>query len=133
MTSLLDTNVIVRFLTGNNDEKFKGVYVFFQDIEQGKIKIELKLIVLFQTIFVLKSFYKVPKSQIVKAMKGLLKLRGLKILDKKTVVSMIDIWDSNNIEIVDAYLIACLEKNSQNILYSYDRDFDKFKIRRHEP
>ena len=133
MISLLDTNVIVRFLTENHDEKFKGVYHFFQDIEQGKITVELKLIVLFQTIFVLKSFYKVPKIQIVKAMKGLLKFKGLKITDKKIVASMMDIWDSNSIEIVDAYLIACLEKNSQNILYSYDKDFDKFKIKRHEP
>ena len=133
MISLLDTNVIVRFLTGNTDEKFKGVYDFFQDIEQGKISVELKLIVLFQTIFILKSYYKVPKGKIVKAMKGLLKLKGLKIIEKKTVVSMMDIWDSNNIEIVDAYLIACLEKNSQNILYSYDKDFDKFKIKRQEP
>ncbi len=133
MISLLDTNVIVRFLTGNSDDKFKGVYVFFQDIEQGKINIELKLIVLFQTIFVLKSFYKVPKSQIVKAMKGILKFKGLKIIEKKTVVSMMEIWDSNSIEIVDAYLIACLKKNSQNTLYSYDKDFDKFKIKRNEP
>ena len=133
MISLLDTNVIVRFLTGNTDEKFKGVYDFFQDIEQGKISVELKLIVLFQTIFVLKSYYKVPKGKIVKAMKGLLKLKGLKIIEKKTVVNMMDIWESNRIEIVDAYLIACLEKNSQNILYSYDKDFDKFKIKRNEP
>ena len=133
MISLLDTNVIVRFLTGNTDEKFRGVYDFFQDIEQGKISVELKLIVLFQTIFVLKSYYKVPKGKIVKAMKGLLKLKGLKIIEKKIVVSMMDIWDSNNIEIVDAYLVACLEKNSQNILYSYDKDFDKFKINRKEP
>ena len=133
MISLLDTNVIVRFLTGNTDEKFRGVYDYFQDIEQGKISVELKLIVLFQTIFVLKSYYKVPKGKIVKAMKGLLKLKGLKIIEKKIVVSMMDIWDSNNIEIVDAYLVACLEKNSQNILYSYDKDFDKFKINRKEP
>ena len=133
MISLLDTNVIVRFLTGNTDEKFKGVYDFFQDIEQGKLSVELKLIVLFQTIFVLKSYYKVPKGKIAKAMKGLLKFKGLKIIEKKTVVSMMDIWDSNNIEIVDAYLVASLEKDSRNILFSYDKDFDKFKIKRKEP
>ena len=133
MISLLDTNVIVRFLTGDTDEKFRGVYDFFQDIEQGKISVELTLIVLFQTIFVLKSYYRVPKGKIVKAMKGLLKLKGLKIIQKKTVVSMMDIWDSNNIEIVDAYLVACLEKDSRRILYSYDTDCDKFKIKRKGP
>ena len=46
---------------------------------------------------------------------------------------MLEIWCSNNIEIVDAYLIASLEKDSRNILYSYDADFDKFEINRIEP
>lgn len=133
MISLLDTNVIVRFLAGNKDEKYKGVFIFFQDIEKGKTTVELKLIVLFQTIFVLKSFYKVPKGQIVKAMLALLKFNGLKINEKRIVVRTMEIWDAENIEIVDAYLVACLEKDSQNILYSYDTDFDKFKIGRIEP
>ncbi|MEA3386299.1 MAG: hypothetical protein U9Q89_07615 [Thermodesulfobacteriota bacterium] len=31
------------------------------------------------------------------------------------------------------HLVACLEGDRQNILYSYDRDFDKFKINRKEP
>ena len=30
-------------------------------------------------------------------------------------------------------MIACLEGDSQNLLYSFDRDFDKFKINRIEP
>ena len=133
MIALIDTNVIVRFLTGSSDEKFKGVFGFFKDVENGKIIVELKLIVLFQAIFVLKSFYKVPKGKIVMAIKGILKLKGLKIKEKKTVVNMMNIWNSNNIEIVDAYLIACLEHNKPNIIYSYDKDFDQFQINRIEP
>ena len=133
MISLLDTNVLVRFLIGSDEDQFKGVFSFFQSIERKKIQVELKLIVLFQTIFVLKSFYKVPKNQIVKGLKGIVQLQGLKIKDKRIVQRTLEIWDSNNIEIVDAYLIGCLENDSQNILYSYDRDFDKFSINRIEP
>ena len=133
MMSLIDTNVIIRFLTGSSNEKFRGVYRFFKDLEDGKINVELKLIVLFQTIIVLKSFYQVPKFEIVRAVGRLLKLKGLKIREKKTITQMIHIWDTNNIEIVDAYLIACLQKDTQNILYSYDTDFDKFGMNRIEP
>ena len=71
MIALLDANVIVRFLIGDPDEKFRGVFGFFQHIEQGKIKVEVKLIVLFQTIFVLKNYYKVPKDRISAAIAGL--------------------------------------------------------------
>ncbi len=133
MIPLLDTNVILRFLTGNPDDKYKGVFGFFQDIELGKVNVELKPIVLFQTIFVLKRFYKVPKDQITEIIRKLLTFKGLKIRDKKIIARMIDIWDSNNIEIVDAYLIALLEKDPKNSIYSYDKDFDKFKMNRIEP
>ena len=133
MNPMLDTNVIVRFLIGDKNEKFKGVFNFFKSIEQNKIAVELKLIVLFQTIFVLKSHYKVPKDRMIDAIVRLLKFKGLKIKEKRIVERMLEIWCSNNIEIVDAYLIASLEKDSQNILYSYDTDFDRFEINRIEP
>ena len=133
MNPMLDTNVIVRFLIGDKNEKFKGVFNFFKSIEQNKIAVELKLIVLFQTIFVLKSYYKVPKDRMIDAIVRLLKFKGLKIKEKRIVERMLEIWCSNNIEIVDAYLIASLEKDSQNILYSYDTDFDRFEINRIEP
>jgi predicted nucleic acid-binding protein len=133
MIAILDTNVIVRFLTGDKNKKFEGVFDFFKSIEQGKIVVELKLIVLFQTIFVLKSYYQVPKDRIINATGGLLKFNGLKIKEKRTVERMLELWHSKNIEIVDAYLIANLEKDSRNVLYSYDSDFDAFEINRIEP
>ncbi len=133
MISLLDTNVLIRFLTADESPKYKTLYSFFQFLEQGQMRVELKLIVLFQVIFVLKSFYKVPKKQIVDSMKNILKLKGIHIKEKKIVQRSLELWSNNNIEIVDSYLIACLERDTQNLLYSYDHDFDKFKINRKEP
>jgi len=133
MISLLDTNVIIRFLTADESPKYKALYSFFQSLEQGQMRVELKLIVLFQVIFVLKSFYRVPKEQIVDGLKNILKFRGIHIKEKKIVLRTLELWLNNNVEIVDCYLIACLEGDTQNLLYSYDRDFDKFKINRKEP
>lgn len=45
MISLLDTNVIVRFLTADKGLKYKRLYSFFDSIEKGEIRVELKLIV----------------------------------------------------------------------------------------
>jgi len=133
MTALLDTNVLIRFLTIDKNTKFKGVFQFFQDIEKGKVVTELKLIVLFQTIFVLINYYKVPKNKIAEAILDILKLKGLRIKEKRVVQRAVEIWDLNSIEIIDAYLISCLEKDSNTALYSYDKDFDKFGINRLEP
>ena len=133
MIALLDTNVIIRFLTADKRTKYKNLYNFFKSLEQGEMRVELKLIVLFQVIFVLKSFYKVPKEHIVTGITDLLNYKGITIKEKMITLRMIEIWRNNNLDIVDCYLIACLEGDAQNILYSYDCDFDKFKINRIEP
>jgi len=54
MIALLDTNVLLRFLTLDKGKKYKRLYHFFEALERGEMRVELKLIVLFQVIFVLK-------------------------------------------------------------------------------
>lgn len=133
MIALLDTNVIIRFLTSDKNPKYSQLYSFFKSLEMGEIRVELKLIVLFQVIFVLKSFYNVPKENIADGILGILKYKGIRIKDKKTIQRTLELWRGKTLEIVDCYLIACLEDDKQNVLYSYDQDFDKFKINRKEP
>ncbi len=133
MIALLDTNVIVRFLVSDKSPKYKNLYSFFESLEYGKMKVELKLIVLFQVLFVLKSFYKVPKDQIANGITDLLKYKGIVIKNKTMIRRMMEMWRNKKLDIVDCYLIAILENDSQNLLYSYDRDFDKFNINRKEP
>ena len=55
------------------------------------------------------------------------------VKEKGIVRRTLTLWHDNKLDIVDCYLIACLEGDRQNILYSYDRDFDKFEIDRKEP
>jgi predicted nucleic-acid-binding protein len=133
MIALLDTNVLLRFFTSDKSKKYKRLYEFFETLERGDMRVELKLIVIFQVIFVLKSYYDVPKGDIVSGIQNILKYKGISIKEKKIVQRSLELWSKKNVEIVDCYLIACLEKDSQNLLYSYDRDFDKFEVNRKEP
>jgi predicted nucleic-acid-binding protein len=133
MIVLLDTNVLIRFLTGDKNKKYRKLYSFFESLESGEMRVELKLIVLFQVIYVLKSFYKIPKKEIVDGLAELLRYKGIAIKEKKIVQRTLELWREKNVEIVDCYLAANLEKDAQNIIYSYDRDFDKFKVNRKEP
>ena len=133
MMALLDTNILIRFLTSDKTQKFRGVYTLFESLEQGNLRVELKLIVLFQVVFVLKSFYSVPREDIATGMIDILEYKGIVVNEKKIVRRMMELWHDSKSDIVDCYLIACLEGDKQNILYSYDRDFDKFEINRKEP
>ena len=133
MIALLDTNVLIRFLTADKNKKYRKLYSFFESLERGDMRVELKLIVLFQVIYVLKSFYKIPKKEIVGGLTEFLRYKGVTIKEKKIVQRALELWREKNTEIVDCYLVACLEKDAQSIIYSYDRDFDKFKVKHKEP
>lgn len=133
MTVLLDTNVLIRFLTSDKTQKFQDVYALFESLEQGDLQVELKLIVLFQVVFVLKSFYSVPREEIATGMLRILEYKGLIVKKRRIIRRMLELWHDSKLDIVDCYLIAYLEGDRQNILYSYDRGFDKFEINRKEP
>ncbi len=133
MIALIDTNVLVRFFTADHSPEYIKLLQFFKDLENGDMHVELKLIVLFQTLFVLRSVYKVPKISVSEALLSLIEFKGIRIKEKKIVKKMLYLWGESNLEIVDCYLVACLEANKQTILYSYDKDFDKFGILRNEP
>lgn len=133
MIALLDTNVVIRFLTSDESPKYKKLYSFFQSLEKGDMHVELKLIVFFQIIFVLKSYYKVPTDKIADGLLVLLEYKGVSIKEKRIVRRTLELFRNKNLEIVDCYLISCLEGDRQNLLYSYDHDFDKFAIKRIEP
>ena len=83
MIALLDTNVLIRFLTVDKNTKYRKLYSFFESLERGEMRVELKLIVLFQVIYVLKSFYKVPKEEIVSGLTDLIKYKGITTRRKK--------------------------------------------------
>ena len=62
MVYLLDTNVIIRFLVGDNEFFLKQSTEYFKQIEQGGLEVEILEGVLMEAFFVLSKFYKLPKS-----------------------------------------------------------------------
>lgn len=131
--NLIDTNVIIHFLTADKSPKFTGVYNLFLRLENGREKAEIKPLIFFQTIFVLKSFYKLERKKIFYLLDSIINLQGIYMEKKRIYQRTLEIYNENNLEIIDSYLIACIEEKPESSLYSYDKDFDKFEIQRIEP
>lgn len=129
----IDTNVIVRFLTADDSPKYKGVYQLFKRLESNQERVEMKPLVFFQTIFVLKSFYKVEKQKIACLMGLILELPGIFMEKKALYRRTVEFFGKENLDVVDCFLLACVENDRDAILYSYDRNFDRYGIRRVEP
>ena len=76
---ITDTNFILRYLLADNKEQYKTAKTIFDQTRDGRVQIKLEQSVFVEVIFVLSSFYKIPKNKLLLASPNLL-LSPLKYL-----------------------------------------------------
>ena len=132
MIYFIDTNIFLRVLI--KEEKFEECYQFLDLVRQNKIKAITSSPVMAEIDWVLEGFYKFEKMEVIKGLKSILKLKGLRIIDKMDVSLAIEFYKNYNIKFIDA-LIASNPKifKKEITIISYDKDFDKINVLRKEP
>jgi len=124
MVYLLDTNVIIRFLVGDNERHLEKSTEYFEQIEQGSMEVEILSGVLMEVFFVLTKFYKLPKVEVISDLKTILSLEGVVNKDKVILFETLSIVENKNIDFVDA--LICAKSKFQNYeKLSFDKDLDK--------
>ena len=76
---IADTNFILRYLLADNKENYKRTQIIFEQARIGKCQIEIEQSIFTEVIFVLSSFYEVPRIEIVRILKSLLSYKGIKV------------------------------------------------------
>jgi len=84
----IDTNVFLHFLTTDKEKMPKSLLTFFSKLKNGETKVFCLDLVFFQVIFVLKSFYKVEKEEIINKMLNLLSFDGLYMKDRRVIPTL---------------------------------------------
>lgn len=124
MVYLLDTNIIIRFLIGDNEEHLEKSTEYFEQIEQGSMEIEILSDVLMEAFFVLTKFYKLPKVEVISDLKTILSFEGVVNKDKVILFEVLSIIENKNIDFVDALICAkCKFQNYEKL--SFDKDLNK--------
>ena len=124
MVYLLDTNIIFRFLVGDNEEHLAKSTEYFEQIELGSMEVEILSDVLMEAFFVLTKFYKVPKVEVISDLKTILSFEGVVNKDKVILFETLSIIENKNIDFVDALICAkCKFQNYEKL--SFDKDLNK--------
>lgn len=126
MINILDTNIILRYLVGDNRELHQKAVTIFKKAEAGELRLLVKVVVVAETCFVLESFYKKTTDEIASAMEVLLSQKWLKVEDRKVLLGM---WTNyrNNLHFVDSYLLSSAKANKYKVL-SFDKDLNKKQL-----
>lgn len=130
MSSFVDTNIIVRHLTGEPPDMASQATAFLA----AESDLFLADLIVAETIYVLESFYKAPRGQIATAMRSLIALRCVVTVDPALLLRAFEIYEVDRIDFAEAYLVACAESSGVNSIASFDRAIDRVgTVERIEP
>ena len=129
---IIDTNLLIRYFTNDDTDKAARVESLFLRSSTGEF--ELPDIIIAEMVWVLLSFYKLSKDEVIEKLEGLLSLNAV-LINRPILKRTIDFYREYAISYTDAYLVAyALEKADTDIIYSYDKALGKVKeIKRAEP
>ena len=130
----LDTNIILRLLTGDDPAKQQASAALFEKIEKGELTVHAPVTVIADAVYVLSKVYKKSRQDIHAALTPLVSLKQFKVSNRRMLLRALTIFATHGIDFSDAILKAVMEHDRATALYSYDTDFDRFSdISRIEP
>jgi predicted nucleic acid-binding protein len=132
----IDTDVIIRFLTGDDLKKQAAATAPFEQIEQGFLTVKAPDTVIADAVFVLSSprLYHIARNEVRELLAPLVHLSHFQVQNRYNVLRALDLFASTNLDFGDTLIIATMEQQNSHILYSYDNDIDRvLGITRQEP
>jgi uncharacterized protein len=123
--SFLDTNILLRYFTRDDEQKAQRALDLLIRVERGEEKIITSSLVIFETVFTLQRFYKVPRQHIKELILSIISLRGLHLPGKNVYYHAFDLYVTYNISFADAYNAAYMLSEKVSNIYTWDTDFDK--------
>jgi len=121
VSAFVDTNVLVRHLTGDPPDLAARATAYLTN----EAELLLADVVVAETVYVLESFYKAPRSQVADAMRSLLALPCVVTVDPALMLRALEVYELERIDFAEAYLVACAESTGVNRVASFDRSIDR--------
>ncbi len=87
-----------------------------------------------ECVYVLESFYEVPRERVAELMRAAIALPTIKALDSATLLRALEVYEVDRLDFAEAYLVAQAEATGIEQILSFDKSIDRIStITRHEP
>lgn len=133
--AFVDTDVIIRLLTGDDVTKQRAAVRLFQSVEQGTLRLHAPDTVIADAVYVLASprLYNAPRADVHDMLSTLVRLPQFAVDNKAAVLRALDLYADSTLDFGDALIVATMEGADISTLYSFDHDFNTYAIDRVEP
>lgn len=121
---LLDTNILLRFITGEPADQAKEVAGLVAAAEAGKMRLAVLPMVLAEAVFVLTGFYEHPRSKVAEVLSHLISSPGFQNDEPERMLHALRLFGAGKLDFVDCYLAAASIREGRTLV-SFDRDLAK--------
>jgi len=118
---VIDTNLLVRFLTDDEPNKAKAVDTLLLKAGRNELKILIPNVVIAELVWVLESFYRMTADEIINLVEAILNTPGAEIQDKSIIAATLKLYRSKNIDFIDAWIIAFAKNKQVKTIYTFDK------------
>jgi predicted nucleic acid-binding protein len=130
VTAFVDTNVLVRHLTGDPPAQAARAARYLQRADT----LLLPDLILAEVAYVLESFYETPRRQVAETLRAVLAFPAVRVVDGDLLQRAVEVYEVHRLDFADAYLVASAERSGVGLVASFDRAIDRVEtVRRIEP
>jgi len=119
--AVIDTDLLVRYLTEDDPSKVNEVRRLLLKAAEGAIRLVVPSVVIAELVWVLQSFYKLERGEIVPLLNVILHTRGVEVSDKSIVSDAIAIYGNDTIDFMDAWIVAFAKAAEVRTIYTFNR------------
>jgi len=119
--SVIDTNLLVRYLTEDDPAKANDVKRLLLKAAQDEVRLLIPSVVIAELVWVLQSFYKLERSEIVPLLNAILHTHGVEVSDKSIVSRAVALYRDSAMDFIDAWIVAFAEGAQVRTIYTFDR------------
>lgn len=123
----LDTNVIVRFLVGDDPKQFARAKRYIDSITASDQSMFIPLSVLVELEWVLRSRYGFDKQTMIQTLVSLLETRQLEFQEEPSVERALYLYEEHNSDFADCVHLASALSHHQGPLITFDKQASKLE------
>lgn len=130
MSAVLDTNILIRHLTGDPPGQAARATALLKSGEE----LILTDVIAAEVVYVLESFYGVERTRLAHLFRSILAFPPITVTDEALLLRAIEVYEIDRLDFADAYLVACAETTGIGRIASFDRKIGRIQgIERIEP
>jgi len=130
LSAFLDTNVLIRHLTGDPPAQARRATAFLERADE----LLVPDLIVAEVVYVLESFYEVKRQRVAELVRAIIAFPAIIVVDEPLLLRALEIYEVERIDFAEAYLVASAEASGVETIASFDRAIDRVKtVRRVEP